>query len=200
MSSVICLARMPERGKVKTRIAATAGHERALEIYTDLVGRTARLLAALDESFEVEVTLADPFDFVQAQSYFGLRPLLTQQAAGDLGQRLCVAAIRGFVGGARQVILIGSDCPALTPDILTQASHRLNDVPVVFGPATDGGYYLLGLTRIVPELFADIPWGGADVLCRSQERLNAARIPWATLAELRDVDTLEDWEYYRNLT
>ncbi len=194
MNTVICLARMPELGKVKTRIAETAGHARAYEIYVELVKRCRTLLESLDDSIEVEVTFADPFDFIKGQQFFGMRPFYSLQASGDLGQRMCVAAIRGFQGGADKVILIGSDCPELTSEYISQAIRILDEVPVVFGKAKDGGYYLLGLTRIVPELFAELPWSTGQLLELSIARLTEAGIPHGLLRELRDIDTIEDWE------
>jgi len=170
MTTLICLARIPAPGDDLARFVAQAVACRAL-------------LEALDDSYEIEVTLAGPFDFLEAQGYFGSRPLFTQQAEGDPGQRLCVAAIRGFVGGARQVILIGSDSPGLTLDHIAQAQRLLYEVPVVFGAATGGGYFLLGLTQLVPELFAGLPWGTEALLACSTDRLRAAGVPFALLPD-----------------
>jgi uncharacterized protein len=196
MNIVICLARMPELGKVKTRIAETAGQARAFEIYVELVKRCRILLDSLDSSIEIEVTFADPFDFIKGQQFFGMRPFYSLQASGDLGQRMCVAAIRGFQSGANKVILIGSDCPELTAEYVQQAIRILDDVPVVFGKAKDGGYYLLGMTQIVPELFAELPWSTSELLGQSIARLSEAGVPYGLLPELGDIDTIEDWEEY----
>ena len=187
---------MPEIGKVKSRIAETAGAARAYEIYVQLVKQCRKLLDSLDESIEVEVTLAEPFDFIKGQQFFGMRPFYSLQAPGDLGQRMCVAAIRGFEGGAQKVILIGSDCPSLTPEHISQAIRILDEFPVVFGKARDGGYYLLGMTRVIPELFGNLPWSGDELLAQSVARLTESGIPHGLLPELCDIDTLEDWEEY----
>jgi len=189
---------MPELGKVKTRIAETAGAARAYEIYVELVKRCRALLDSLDKSFEVEVTFAEPFDFILGQQFFGMRPFYSLQVGGDLGERMCVAAIRGFQGGARKVILIGSDCPSLSAEHITSAIRILDEVPVVFGKASDGGYYLLGLTRVVPELFGDLPWSTSELLVQSIARLTESNIPHDLLPELNDIDTLDDWESYLN--
>lgn len=184
---------MPELGKVKTRIAAESSPQKALEIYEQLVLKSRALIEALPEHIEIEVTFADPFDFVKGQSYFGSRPFLSQQAEGDLGQRMCVAAIRAFQSGASRVVLIGSDCPELTIEHVSQAFRILQDVPVVFGPATDGGYYLLGMSRVIPELFGNLPWSTDRLFAETQERLDRAGIPYGMLEELTDIDTLDDW-------
>ncbi|NUO19062.1 TIGR04282 family arsenosugar biosynthesis glycosyltransferase [bacterium] len=196
MNTLICLARMPEPGKVKTRIADAAGHARAYEIYVELVKRCRALLESLDDSTEVEVSFAEPFDFVKGQTFFGTRPFFSQQAGGDLGQRMCVAAIRGFQSGARKVVLIGSDCPELPAEYVKQAFRILDEVPVVFGKAKDGGYYLLGMTRVVPELFAELPWSTSELLEQTIARLTEAGIPHGLLPELGDIDTIEDWEEF----
>jgi rSAM/selenodomain-associated transferase 1 len=189
---------MPELGKVKSRIAETAGAARAYEIYVQLVKRCRNLLETVDESVEVEVTFAEPFDFIKGQQFFGMRPFYSLQTQGNLGQRMCVAAIRGFEGGSKKVILIGSDCPTLTAEHISQAIRILDELPVVFGKARDGGYYLLGMSRIVPELFGDLPWSREDLLAQSVERLTLSGIPHGLLPELNDIDTLEDWEDYVN--
>ncbi|MBK6766660.1 MAG: TIGR04282 family arsenosugar biosynthesis glycosyltransferase [bacterium] len=194
MNTVVCLARMPELGKVKARIAATEGAARAFEIYVELVRRCRDLLEQVDHRYEVEVTLSEPFDFIKAQTYFGNRPFFSQQASGDLGQRMCVAAIRAFQSGARKVVLIGSDCPALTPEHLSQAFHTLDNRQVVLGPAADGGYYLLGMTRVVPDLFAGFAWGTDSVYAETTARLRADEISYGELPKLADVDTIEDWK------
>lgn len=194
MNTLICMARMPEHGKVKTRIAENAGHARAFEIYLELAKRSRKLLESLDDSIEVEVTFEEPFDFIKAQQFFGMKAFYSLQANGDLGQRMCVAAIRGFQGGARKVVLIGSDCPELTAEHVNQAFRILDEVPVVFGKAKSGGYYLLGLTRIVPEIFAELPWSTEQLLELSIARLTEAGISHGLLSELRDIDTIEDWE------
>lgn len=193
-NTVVCLARMPELGKVKSRIAATDGVARAFEIYVELVAQCKSLLECLDDRIEVEVSFAEPFDFVKAQTFFGSRPFFSQQAEGDLGQRMCVAAIRAFQSGAQKTVLIGSDCPGLTPEHLSRAFRILEDYPVVFGPATDGGYYLVGMTRIIPELFGNLPWGTAQVLEQTIARLTAANVSHGELPMLSDIDTMEDWK------
>ncbi len=192
------MARMPELGKVKARIAETAGAARAYEIYVELVKRCRTLIDSLDESVEVEVTFAEPFDFIKGQQFFGMRPFYSLQAEGDMGQRLCVAAIRGLEGGAKKVVLIRSDCPQLTAEHIMQAIRILDEFPVVLGKSSDGGYYLLGMTRIVPELFAGLPWHSGELLERTVERLTVAGVPHGLLPELRDIETLHDWEAYKN--
>ncbi len=194
MNTLICMARMPELGKVKTRIAEAAGHARTYEIYVELVKRCRAVLESVDESVEVEVTFEEPFDFIKGQQFFGMKAFYSLQTNGDLGQRMCVAAIRGFQGGARKVILIGSDCPELTQEHVNQAFRILDEVPIVFGKAKSGGYYLLGLTRIVPEIFAELPWSTEQLLELSIARLTEAGIAHGLLPELRDIHTIEDWE------
>lgn len=194
--TLVCLARMPEAGKVKTRIASTDGPERALEIYLQLVAGCRKLLDNLPEQIDVEVSFAEPFDFVEAQNYFGTRPFFSQQSEGDLGQRMCVAAIRAFQSGARRVVLVGSDCPALTPEHLSQAFRILEEYPIVLGPAADGGYYLLGMTQIVPELFAELPWSTERLLPETLARLKQAGVQHKLLPVLTDIDTIEDWKRF----
>ena len=85
------------------------------------------------------------------------------QTSGDLGERMAGAFQEQFAAGAEKVVIIGSDCLAITPDHLKQAFAALDTADVVIGPATDGGYYLLGIKRPHPFLFQDMPWSQPEL-------------------------------------
>lgn len=104
-----------------------------------------------------------------------------------------------FREGSLATVIIGSDCPSLTPEILAAAFESLKTSPVVFGPATDGGYYLIGLTRTLPELFQGIAWGTETVLAQSREILARLGIKPALLQPLDDLDRPEDVAAWRRL-
>ena len=120
---------------------------------------------------------------------------IRRQRGRDLGSRMLHIVERGFAEGFDKVVLVGSDAPSLTPDYLGAALLRLDSHEVVFGPALDGGYVLLGLGRVVPELFRDLPWGGDQVLSQSLQRLEAESIAAALLEPLPDIDRPEDLRF-----
>ena len=118
--------------------------------------------------------------------------LCRPQCEGDLGQRMACAFEDSFRESSPATVIIGSDCPSLTPEILTAAFESLKTNPVVFGPATDGGYYLIGLTRPVPELFRGVAWGTEAVLAQSIEILARNGNKPSMLNSLADLDRPED--------
>jgi rSAM/selenodomain-associated transferase 1 len=175
----------PRLGTVKTRLAAEIGGRQALRLYRVMVARTlasvrrTRLDATLwftpqDAGPEMRFWLGDGWD---------LRP----QASGDLGARLSAAERAVPLG--RPWIAIGVDCPRLTGELLQGAVDVILSGSVVLGPATDGGYYLVGGTTPLPELFTGMPWGTDRVLGETRARLERAGARWRELPELRDVDT-----------
>lgn len=193
MCAVLVFVRAPELGRVKTRLAAAIGDAAALRVYRRLAEHTLREAAALaGEGVQVRVhhTPAGAGDAVRA--WLGDGPVYLPQAEGDLGARIEDAFARAFAEGAERVVIVGSDLPELSADLLRRALRSLDAHPAVLGPARDGGYYLLGLTRPVPDLFDGIAWSTPGVLHATLERFRAACIAPAMLEELADVDEAED--------
>ena len=114
------------------------------------------------------------------------------QSGGDLGERMRHISECGFAGGFDRVVLVGSDAPSLTSSYLREALRRLDESDAVFGPALDGGYVLLGMNRLLAQLFHDIPWGSQRVLSLSRQRLEATCVRYALLSPLPDIDRPED--------
>ncbi len=98
------------------------------------------------------------------------------------------------------MVLIGSDCPEITAQILSSAFSQLTDYDLVLGPARDGGYYLIGLTAPYPELFQDLPWGTAAVLANTQTRAAQLGLKTALLEPLTDIDRPEDLPGWEKIT
>jgi len=120
---------------------------------------------------------------------------IRQQHGGDLGQRLYHAADQ-VLRLHRQVILVGSDLPDLTEDLLLAVVNSLEDHEVVAGPAQDGGYYLLGLKHAYPVLFQGIDWGTSRVLEQTMQAARGANLRVALLPFQRDIDTWQDLVAY----
>ena len=107
-------------------------------------------------------------------------------------ERMVASFRNAFNRGIDRVVLVGTDCPEITTAILDQAATALMRADLVLGPADDGGYYLIGLARSLPELFEGISWGGGDVFDATRAACDALGIVPAILPELRDVDRLDD--------
>lgn len=191
VDKLIIFARAPRLGQVKTRLAAEVGEQGALEIYHQLL---ATLFGNLREVKHVEIACTP----VNAEEDF--RALLPRgwnvrpQAEGELGVRLSAAFEAAFAQGARKVAILGSDCPYVTAGHVREAFASLNKADAVFGPATDGGYWLVGLKAAHPELFREIPWSTPDVLARSLAAAKGLGLKIDLLEILSDVDTKADWQ------
>jgi hypothetical protein len=125
---------------------------------------------------------------------------LHTQPDGDLGQRMHRVMLHALAR-CESAVLIGSDCPVMQPDYVQRALAVMEaGVDTVLGPAEDGGYVLLGLRKVVAELFAGIPWSTGYVLKATRGQLRAVRRnSWAELETLWDIDRVEDYERWRAL-
>lgn len=191
---IIVLARAPQPGAVKTRLIPLLGAEGAAALHVRLVKHTLATVrkAALGA---VELHCAPDCDddfFRFCSNRYGVH--LVAQRDGDLGARMAAAVSAALAVHAR-VLLIGSDCPALTARHLRQANQALLDgAPAVLVPADDGGYVLLGLTRSDKRLFEGIAWGSDTVFADTRARLRALGWRSHELETLWDVDRPEDYQ------
>lgn len=191
--AILFFVKLPEPGKVKTRLAATVGTERAAEIYQMLV---ARICAALPADVQVIVMCDPPDSGAAVEDWIGasLRGAeFHPQAAGDLGVRLERAFADAFARGFEKVAAIGSDCIDLGDAIFDETWRALDACDCVIGPADDGGYYLLALRQPCPRLFFRVEWSTDRVFAQTIERAEAAALRVRLLPRLHDVDTEEDW-------
>jgi len=196
----IQFAREPIPGKVKTRMQTTLSAEQACSLHCDLLLWTCETLCAAqlgDVELWVSGNGTHPvFESCRAR---GVAEVCIQQGS-DLGERM-YCAMRDALGRYRKVILVGSDCPAIDGEYLGAALAALDDDPLVLGPATDGGYVLIGGTRIEAGLFQGVSWGRESVFSETLERAAALGYQWTELAELPDIDRPEDlplWQAFRN--
>jgi rSAM/selenodomain-associated transferase 1 len=185
---VLVMLKAPRAGYVKTRLGRQIGQERALRIYRAMAERQ---LGCIPAEFRVEVHYAPRGAGPEMRAWLGPERRYCLQAGGDLGRRLEQAFARGFRRGAPAIIAIGADCPGLDAACLREAARRLERSDVVLGPATDGGYYLIGLRRLERRLFAGIAWSTADVLRQTLERVTASGRSCELLPVKDDVDDLE---------
>jgi rSAM/selenodomain-associated transferase 1 len=121
------------------------------------------------------------------------------QQGNDLGERLSQALHQKWNEGFRKLVFIGTDSPLLRIEDLQAAFHALDENDVVVGPATDGGYYLIGFSALHPALFSGISWGTPDVFRQTVQRLELNSIRWQRLRESFDLDTYEDLVRFHRL-
>ena len=186
------LAREPIPGAVKTRLLPKLRPEEAAALHARMVDHTCRMLcnsALADVQLWIDGDPGHPL--FESLTQVGIKDLRIQ-CEGDLGQRMEAIVDSALAEGYERVVLVGSDAPTLTPDYVECAIDQLATHPVVFGPALDGGYVLLGLSQSRPELFRDMPWGTERVLDISLQRMKSAGISCAVLEPRADIDRPED--------
>lgn len=213
---LIVFTRYPEVGKTKTRLIPALGAEGAAALQRQMTEFTLKQIEELADLYKsnlmgrssfplsipssVELAVEIRFaggDRTLMQDWLGSRWSYQPQAAGDLGERMQQAFQSAFERGSRQVVTIGIDCPELDAPRLAQAFQALQGHDLVLGPATDGGYYLIGLRRLIPELFSGIAWGSDQVFRQTIAIAETKGVAIARLAPLTDVDRPEDlavWE------
>jgi len=191
-TAVIVFAKAPQRGSVKTRLIPLLGAEGAAALHVRLVKHA--LKTATKASRPVELHCApdanDSF-FRFCAGHYGVA--VKAQVEGDLGARM-LAAFTQTLPEHPCVMLVGSDCPALTARHLRQAEGALRDgADAVLVPCEDGGYALIGLRRAEPRLFDGIAWSSENVMAETRARLTALGWRWRELETLWDVDRPEDY-------
>ena len=180
----------PEPGKVKTRLAATVGPEKAYQIYLKLLSLTIDTAMEVDADRQVWYSSYIDSEDSISETDFKKR----KQVGKNLGARMLHAFNSGFKEGYDNIVIIGSDCPDVNPVLLEQAFNELSEYDLVIGPSADGGYYLLGMNKLQPELFRDIDWSTERVLKQTLEKAKSISLSVASLPELNDIDTIEDLE------
>ena len=181
--------RNPELGKCKTRLAASIGEQAALDVYRFLLSHTARIsrvVEGVDKLVFFSEHLGDGSIWDPEVYQFRL------QNGNDLGVKMFHAFQEAFSMGYREVMIIGSDLYDLSTEDLREAFKRLEHHDVVLGPASDGGYYLLGMKELIPEIFTGKQWGTATVFQDTAENL-AGRDTFI-MPIRNDVDRYEDIE------
>jgi rSAM/selenodomain-associated transferase 1 len=198
---LLIFAREPVLGRVKTRLAADIGPAAALATYRELLALTAAAVQAAQVPATVwlaEAPAEHALGLVAAENLAAARPewpglpWRVQPAAGALGERMAHAFAEAFAAGAGRVVIIGTDCPGLTADFLRQAFAQLATHDLVIGPATDGGYYLLGMNELQPSLFTNKQWSTATVLPATLADAVHLGLRVAQLPTLADVDSAAD--------
>lgn len=187
-SLLIIFYKNPQAGKVKTRLAATVGDDKALSIFHKLALHTKNISANL--GMDKIVFYSDAIDLMDI--WPNATYLKAMQQGEDLGERMKNAFIAGFETGYSSICIIGTDCYELSEQVIRQAFETLQSVDAVVGPARDGGYYLLGMNEPHSSIFDNKEWSTDSVLQDTLADFNELGLRYVKMQELRDVDTEDD--------
>jgi uncharacterized protein len=185
-NALIIFVRNPVSGKVKTRLAASVGNEKALLVYNYLLNHTKSITEKLPAT--VFVYYADYLN--ENDLWNGCEKRL--QSGTDLGERMKIAFEQLFNDGFTNVCIIGSDCYELTTEIINEAFKKLQNHKTVIGPAKDGGYYLLGMKYPLLDLFRNIEWSTNTVFIETLNKIKFQQLTMHLLPELNDIDEKAD--------
>jgi len=204
--AVILFTRFPVPGNVKTRLIGNLGAQGASDVHKQM---TELILLQIQPA--VQQLSAQMYIFFfggskeQMSQWLGSNMSFFPQKGDDLGQRMLHAFKQTSKRGAKQILLIGSDCPSIDEAIIEAGFAALQNHDLVLGPAVDGGYYLIGLqaleiTAVHKRLFSDISWGESTVLQQTVQRLEAGGLSCQFLPQLHDIDRPEDLVYLNHHT
>jgi len=190
--ALIVFTKAPVSGQVKTRLIPYIGPRRATQIYQELLTKT--LSTAIKSGFSsIQIWVSGDIEhdyFNQLKNRHAVK--IYQQKGNNLGERMSNAfdiVLRNY----SHAVLIGSDCPSLKcSDLMTSEEYLKNNNDVVLGPASDGGYYLIGLNRNNPQLFSNIKWGKDNVFADTCENINSLGWNLELLPQRWDVDRITD--------
>ena len=190
-NAIIIFVRNPILGKVKTRLAKTIGDIEALKVYNSLLEHTMQQTENLTcDKFLFYDTIVGQNDIFDNNKY-----IKKIQTGNDLGEKMENAFQELFQIGYKNIIIIGSDLFDLNTNHIENAFLKMENHEVVIGPAEDGGYYLLGLKKIIPLIFKNKNWGTETVLKQTLENLTTFNVSF--LETLNDIDTFEDLEKHQ---
>ena len=194
---LMVFVKYPAPGSVKQRLAQHLGTDRAAEIYKKIAETIVqKVTPASSEDYMLEICFSPQEDEKLVRKWLVENEYFSPQQGSDLGERMLNAFKHVFKKGCKRAVLIGSDCPDISRDIITQSFDILKAKHIVLGPAYDGGYYLIGVREPKPELFSNIEWGTEKVLSQTIDKINAAGLSLGLLPMLRDIDRVGDLQYY----
>jgi uncharacterized protein len=186
---LIVFSRFPTPGRAKTRLISVLGEAGASRVQRLLTARTVTLARRLIKfpSLELEICF-DGGSRTAIKQWLGTGVSYVHQADGNLGERMHSALERALAEGACSSVLIGTDLPELSEEVLRAAFAKLEDNDVVLGPAGDGGYYLVGLRRSAHHIFSGIDWSTPRVFEQTVARVGEAGLSLGLTSKLDDLD------------
>ena len=198
---LLIFVKFPEPGKVKTRLCRHFSPEESAELYKAMVEDLYAKLVKNDgsENYDLHVYFS-PIDKLSAfADWLGSSVTLIPQEGEDLGEKLTNAMKKSFDSGYEKAAAIGSDCIDLSVEDINNAFETLDrngqnskKREVVIGPTDDGGYYLIGSSRFIPELFERIPWSTEKVYSETVDKLKSLNIKFVELMRKYDIDFIDE--------
>lgn len=194
-NAIIVFAKLPVKGKVKTRLAKDTGVSFATSLYKVCVKHTFNVLSEFNTS-SVQIFLFYPegSEIKKIREWAGNKFSYYTQKGDNLGDKMYNAFKLIFEKGFKKVIIIGTDLPDINHEIIEEAFSYLETKDCVLGPSNDGGYYLLGFKKKTIDLFSDINWSSDSVLEKTEGKLTQIGATYFLLDEQIDIDTKEDLE------
>lgn len=191
--AAIVFLRVPEKGRVKTRLSKFLSETFVLELYKGFIGD---ILEALETAGDKVLYSWPPGKEEILQRWLENKYIISVQQGDDLGQRMFNAFVDIFKKGYDQALLIGTDIPELSKEIIALAYKTLETEDVVIGPSGDGGYYLIGFRKpkFSKNIFKGIDWSTKKVLDQTLHAIKKISIQYKLLPELNDIDTKKDFE------
>jgi rSAM/selenodomain-associated transferase 1 len=198
---ILFFIKAPKQTTVKSRLAEAVGAVTARELYRNFVLDMLDTLSAITAGgrYDLWVCFHPPEAGQEIRAWLGSSYNCVPQQGSDLGERMQNAFLAGFAAGYSRAILLGSDTPDLTSEIINEGLSRLTTHPAVIGPACDGGYYLLGFQSqaFLPAIFCGMPWSTGEVYSRTREVFRQANVNVSVLPSWRDIDTIADLQALR---
>ncbi|MCF8260083.1 MAG: TIGR04282 family arsenosugar biosynthesis glycosyltransferase [Melioribacteraceae bacterium] len=191
-NAVIVFAKLPEEGKVKTRLAQTTSADFALNFYKECTEYLFNELRRLPRSTDVIIYHANPGKENEVKDWVGYNFIYKTQGGNDLGEKMSNAFKECFEAGYTKVLIMGTDVPDLNFDYFRRAFSELEKYDVVISPSTDGGYNLLGQKKLHRFLYEQIEWSTPSVLAETIFRLESNERTYTNLNQLIDIDTEDD--------
>jgi rSAM/selenodomain-associated transferase 1 len=191
-AAVVVMSRIPNPGCTKTRLMTKLSGEDCAAFHRACLCDIGKVIK--DSGLPGYIYYTGDYtsnDYSLLPEDYGKCLKTCSQTGNDLGERLYNAGL-DIIAEFDAVIFLGSDLPDLNPDLLKSAVEKLEKYDIVIGPASDGGYYLLGIKQIIRDVFEDIPWGTSKVLKSTIEKLRNNELSYALLEIKSDIDTWAD--------
>ncbi|MDP2364525.1 MAG: TIGR04282 family arsenosugar biosynthesis glycosyltransferase [Ignavibacteria bacterium] len=190
-ASIIIFTRYPIEGKVKTRLASTIGNHYAKEFYKIISEKIINGTKLIRNSYKY-VFYSNENEKDLVKKWLGNSFLYSHQEGNNLGEKMTNAFRKVFSHGAKKSIIIGTDIPDLSPQIIKEAIKQLDKTDIVIGPSKDGGYYLLGMKKYYPAIFENIEYSSHTVFSETIAIAEKLNLTYSTLELLQDIDTEDD--------
>ena len=197
-SALIIFTKNPVLGKVKTRLAKDIGEGPTLKLYHELISRTANVCLPIQKEIDLHVFYSDRIDEQDVWSDLACAKHI-QSNDTDLGLRMKAAFRQLFNCGSTSVMIIGTDCPYLTTEVISQAANELEHNDLVIGPAVDGGFYLLGVHNLESLVFDEITWSSNNVYLNFMRNFSPMSSKIHILPELEDIDELAQYNRFKTM-